>query len=216
VSDEASNDPAAGDGPSVSDQDLLRRARSGDRSALQALLARHMDWLRAYVGRRMHQGLRRELDSTDAVQDVLLGALRSDLLRQASDPDHFRALLAKAAERDLIDRVRHARRARRDRRREQSMHGDTSFRSRAPVDSGTRPSQAAIRGERMAWIRLAMHRLSPSDRELLELRVWRGLGFDAIGDRLDLAPDAARMRVNRALARLARAVEALKGRGEAD
>ena len=47
-------------------------------------------------------------------------------------------------------------------------------------------------------------------RELLELRVWRGLDYDAIGDRLDVAPDAARMRVNRALGKLAKAVEALK------
>lgn len=207
MQDGSQNSDTGGD-----DHELLRRARGGDRAALQKLLDHHMDWLRRFVRSRMRQGLRRDLDSTDAVQDVLLGALRSDLLRQATDVEHFRALLAKAAERDLIDRARYTRRARRDRGREQSVHGDTSWRSRAPVDSGTRPSQAAIRGERMAWIRLAMQRLSPSDRELLELRVWRGLDFDAIGDRLDVAPDAARMRVNRALGRLARAVEALKSR----
>ena len=142
---------------------------------------------------------------------MILGVLRTEGLGSVRDVDHFRGLLARAAERDVLDRLRFHTRARRDRRRERSLHGDSSWSMLAPPDSSTRPSQHAIRGERVAWIRLAMARLGASDREVLELRVWKSMGYEEIGRQLRLDPDAARMRVNRALKRLAKVVEALRG-----
>lgn len=57
-----------------------------------------------------------------------------------------------------------------------------------------------------------MERLTQTDREVLELRVWQGMDYPAIGVALDLQPDAARMRTQRALQRLAKTVESMRGR----
>ena len=198
---------------SSDDPELLRRARAGDRAALHALVLRHADWLRAVVRRRLHPSLRREFDSADMLQDVMVGLLKTTALQTAKDPDHFKALLARAVERDVLDALRHAGRARRARAREHTLHGDSSWAARPPRDSVTRPSQHAIRDERVAWIRLAMQRMAPAEREILKLRVWEGLEFQQIAERLELSPDATRMRLNRALKRLAQTIEALKARG---
>ena len=56
-----------------------------------------------------------------------------------------------------------------------------------------------------------MLRLAPEDQHVLQRRVFDGQPFATLAAELDVAEDTARMRVNRALARLARAVAALRG-----
>ena len=64
-------------------QQLLDSARAGDAAARQRLFDRHRDALRRAVGLRMDPVLRRRLDASDIVQDVLVEAHRrlSDYLR---------------------------------------------------------------------------------------------------------------------------------------
>ena len=193
------------------DAELLRAARGGEQDALHVLITRHVDWLRDRVRRRLQPQMRRELDSDDFLQNVLLGVLKSPAVREARDVDHLRALLVHVIEKDLLDQVRWATRKRRDRGREQSLHADSSWVGGKPEHSVTRPSESAHRNERVEWIRAAMERLTQSDREVLELRVWKGMDYPAIAEHVGLQPDAARMRTQRALQRLAKTVEAMRG-----
>ena len=66
-------------------------------------------------------------------------------------------------------------------------------------------------------MRLALELLEPEDRQVLLLRQWQELEFAAVGARMGLSEDAARMRFQRALPKLAKKLEALRsGRGLGD
>jgi RNA polymerase sigma factor (sigma-70 family) len=189
---------------------LLQRARGGDHAAITVLIERNLEWLREQVRRRLHGGLRRELESADLVQDVvasLLGAASGAVVR---DEEHFRALLLRVVDADVHDRLRWQGRARRDRRREAALPADSSTPGFRPFDSVTRPSQHADRAERLAWVRVALLRLPPDDQLLLQRRIWQQMPFAQIAAECAISEDAARMRTNRALARLAQAVAALR------
>ncbi len=188
---------------------LLQRARGGDRAAIHALIERNLDWLREQVRRRLRGGLRRELDSADLVQDVVVSLLGAGNEMAVRDEEHFRALLVRVVDADVHDRLRWAGRERRDRRRETPLTVDGTTPGARPLDSITRPSQYADRSERLAWVRVAMLRLPPDDQLLLQRRIWQQQPFTQIAAECAISEDAARMRTNRALARLAQAVAAL-------
>ncbi len=190
---------------------LLLRARSGDHSAVHALIERNLEWLQARVRRRLNATLRREMDSGDLLHDVVASLLTGSAGQAVQDEEHFRALLVRVIDADVRDRLRWQRRDCRDRRREQVLPGDGSSTTGTPVDSVTRPSEHIDRNERTAWIRAAMLRLAPDEQSLLQQRVWGQRSFVAIAAELGIAEDAVRMRVNRALAKLARAVAVLRG-----
>lgn len=186
--------------------DLLARARAGDQIAIHALIEQNLAWLHARVRNRLSQGMRRDLDSGDLLHDVVAGLLQSPAGREVHDLEHFRALLLRVLEADLRDHLRWQQRERRDRRREQPI-GEGST---APFDSATKPSEHADRADRTAWIRAAMLRLSAEDQDLLRQRIWAQRSFADLAREQGVAEDAVRMRVNRSLARLAKAVAALR------
>jgi RNA polymerase sigma factor (sigma-70 family) len=188
---------------------LLRRARGGDRAAIHTLIERNLDWLRAHVRRRLRAPMRRELESADLLHDVVVSLLGAGGCLAITDEEHFRALLVRVVDADVHDRMRWQGRARRDRRREVPPDTDSS-RADLPLESVTRPSQHVERNERIAWVRVAMLRLPPDDQLLLQRRIWQGQPLAQIAAECAISEDAARMRVNRALARLAQAVAALR------
>ena len=58
--------------PAESSLDLLERARAGDASALDALMARHLPRLRRWASGRLPRWARDVADTQDLVQDTLL------------------------------------------------------------------------------------------------------------------------------------------------
>jgi RNA polymerase sigma-70 factor (ECF subfamily) len=60
------------DNNSAESVDLIERARSGDRAALNALLARHRDRLRRMVEMRLDTRLQARLDASDVVQEAYI------------------------------------------------------------------------------------------------------------------------------------------------
>ncbi len=187
---------------------LLRRWHEGDREALGELIARDLPWIREHVHRRLGPGLRAHADTNDFVQDAFVEVLRTGPRFLVSDQEHFRALLARIVENVLRMRHRHLHRQRRDVAKEQRIG------SGAVLDldgSQTRPSQAAMRSESESWLQLGLELLDAEDREVVLLRQWDGLSFNEVGQRLNIAEDAARMRFSRALARLARLVKRVRG-----
>lgn len=196
--------------PAATMGELLRRARGGDRAAVHELIERNLPWLRARVRRRLGAELRRELDSGDLVNEVVLSLLGADGRVEVRDEDHFKALLVRVVDADVRDRVRFQRRECRDRGREHALLVDGGSTTGTPLDSVTRPSHHLDRQERVAWIRAAMLRMAPDDRRILRRRIWDQAPFHVLAAELGIAEDAARMRVNRALSRLAQAVSSLR------
>jgi RNA polymerase sigma-70 factor (ECF subfamily) len=195
--------------------ELLRRWHGGDRGALDALLQRDLPWLRERVRQRLGDLLREKGDPDDYVQEIVVEVLQYAPRFLLEDRRQFRALLARIVENTLRDRDEWFRRKRRDLHKERPIPTDTVLWLDRPRDSVTRPSQHAIQDEQRAYTRLAMELLDGDDRKVLLLREWDGLSFAEIGAQLGTSENAARMRFQRAMQRLAREVERLvQGRVE--
>jgi len=55
--------------------------------------------------------------------------------------------------------------------------------------------------------------LDPYDRKIIVLRQWEGLSYQQIASELEVTPEAARMRHNRAVGRLSEQIGALRRQG---
>lgn len=195
--------------------DLLRRWHSGDRDALAQLVRYNLPWLTEHVRAHLGNRLRAHEESQDHVQEAVLDVLTYGPRFEIANNAHFRALLARIVENNLRDRGRWLGRERRDVRRNQPIPSDTVLQLDPPVRCVTRPSEAGARAEReeeKEWIRLAVDLLEPRDRDAVWLRVFEGLSFEAIGQRLGTSANAARLRHRRALPRLAKKIRELTQR----
>jgi RNA polymerase sigma-70 factor (ECF subfamily) len=186
---------------------LLRRWHGGDGAALAALIEHDLPWLRTVVQARMGAELAARNDADDVVQQALVNVLQYGPRFEADDVGAYRALLACIVENTIRKLLRDGRREKRWAGREEPLPSDSVVALAAGV---TRPSAAADRNERRAWIQLGLELLDARDRELVLLRQWQGLSFADIGARFGVAEDAARMRFERALRRLAEAVARLR------
>jgi len=182
----------------------------GDPTALAALLERNLDWIHQRVSRRLGPVLRKKGETCDYVQDAMVQFLRYGPRIQVNDEGHFRALLARIVENTLSDQHDWFTRARRRVSREHPLPGDSVLSLDEPRDTVTTPSKAAQHHEEEALIRLGMELLDPEDRNIIALRQWENLPFHQIGERLGITPEAAGKRHNRAVARLAKKVGALR------
>ncbi|MCR9247471.1 MAG: RNA polymerase sigma factor [bacterium] len=185
-------------------------AHSGDYEAMQALLAEHLPWIEQHVRRKLSKLLRRDGETQDFVQEAVLEVLREGPKFALENRDGFRSLLARIVENNLRDRYRHLFRECRDIRRQRAIPSDSVLVLDDAVRRVTEPPANAERGEREAWMNLAVEMLAPGDREVVRLRVWEGQQFAEIGRTLGLGEDAARKRYGRALPRLARKLEMLR------
>lgn len=188
--------------------ELLARWRSGDPAALAELLEGQLDWLRGYVRRRIGPHLRVHDDSVDFVQQALLDLLEQDATIRIDGPGTLRALLARIVDNDVRDRNKWLRRAKRDPAREERDVRDSAL-GGALVEQTT-PSLAAHRRETSRWLRAALDALSDEDREVIRLHEWERLSHEEIGRRLGISTDAARVRFQRALPRLAAKVAEIR------
>ena len=121
-------------------QQLLDAARAGDAAARSDLLERHRDALARMVGLRMDPLLKRRLDASDIVQDVLVEAHRrlADYLEQRADA--VSPLAASPGARPLDRRASPASRSRAEKPRSRATAGRGRRRS-----LGARSGGAAAR-----------------------------------------------------------------------
>jgi RNA polymerase sigma-70 factor (ECF subfamily) len=195
---------------------LLHRWHAGERAALEQLLAEHIGWIHAQVEARLGPLLRARGETVDYVQNALVAALQYTPRFVTADRQQFRALLARIVENHLRDAHDHHRAVRRSPARERPPPTDSVLELDRPQLSTAGPPTAAGANEGAAWVRLALELLEPPDREVVLLRQWHGLEFAAIGERLGVTEDAARMRFQRALPKLAAEVVRLRsGAGDA-
>jgi RNA polymerase sigma factor (sigma-70 family) len=201
--------------PSATDV-LLRRSHGGDRAALDVLIAANLDWVCERVHDRLGPLLRAKGETQDYVQDVVLDVLRSGPRFVTADQAQFRALLCRIVENVLADHWHGLHAQRRDVSRERPLPSDSVLELDAPSAGTTRPAEAAARAEETEWIRLALELLPAADRQILWLREWSGRAFPDIARELGIAEDAARMRFQRAVPRLAEQLERLRAGRLAD
>lgn len=187
---------------------LLRRWHDNDTEALSILLERDREWLQRQVSRRLGRRLREFGDTNDYVGEVTLRALKWTPRFVVADRTHFRSILLRIAENTLRDEAEKARAKMRSLRREIPLDNETVL-DLDNSDSGV--SSPIVSKERRAWLLLALDVADVTDRDVILLRVWRGASYQLIGKELGVSPDAARMRFQRALAKLKSILEDLRG-----
>ncbi len=186
--------------PSADSPALQRRAQQGDGSALDSLIARHLEWVRACVRRRLGGVHRRDGDTMDYVQEALSKVLRYGPELTVDDDRQFRAIVAKIVENHLHDRFHHLTAEMRDVRREV---GDSQLGVPRSLAGGSEtPSRDAVAREDSSRLELALELLGHRDRIALRLRHDHGLPFARIGAALGVNEVAARKRHDRALVRM--------------
>lgn len=190
--------------------ELLRRWHAGDGDAFAELIRRHLPWIHARVRERLGPALREKVESADLVQDALVDVLCYGPRFTLSDENQFRALLARIVENSIRDQADRFAAKKRAAARETALPDDSVLDLDPPREPVTRPSEAAMRNESAALLRLALGLLAPRDREVIVLRQQEELSFAAIGERLGVPEDTARFRFQRALPRLAQRIEDLR------
>ena len=175
--------------------DLLRRARRGDRSAIEALFERLAPWLRRRAHGRLPAWARDIIDTGDLVQDALLNTFRRIAGFESRSSVAFRAYLLRAVDRRVQDEMRRV--GRRGIRSDLEEEGLLQTGDPSPLDR-------LIDDE--AWGRYlqALARLDPRKRRLIVGRAELGYSFQqlALIDQR-ASPGAARIALRRALMRLA-------------
>lgn len=181
------------DGPADATGHLLKRAKAGDREALELLFARHASTLRRWASGRLPRWARDVADTQDLVQDVVLQVFkRMDAFEPRGD-GALQAYLRQA----VMNRIRN------ELRRKGRRPSFEDLEDEAPGDR-TSPLEAAIRQEQLDRYDRALSRLSEQDRDLIVARAEVGLTYEEIAGALGKPSwNAARMATARALLRLA-------------
>ena len=189
--------------------DLLREVKDGDSQAVERLLARHRESLHRMIELRMDQRIKRRVDVSDVVQDVLIEANRrlKDYLQNPGMAFHL--WIRQIAKDRLIDaHRRHRVSAKRSIDREQPsfVRGAVDQSSLDVVaqlsDPAMTPAAAASQRELAAQVETVIARLGESDREIILMRHYEQLNNGEIAAALGLSEPAASMRYLRAIRRL--------------
>jgi RNA polymerase sigma-70 factor (ECF subfamily) len=190
--------------------ELLLRWNEGDAGALQSLLEKHMEWIRATVTRQLGPELRSKLETGDLVQEAMLDFLQYGPRIKPANGGQFRAVVSAIVINALRDRYAWFRAKRRDMARETSLSRDTAIDLARDVAGDPAPDEQAAQAELEVRIRLVLELMPPAFRQVVILRDWESRSFVDIAAELHLTADAARMRYKRGLARLRAGLEALR------
>jgi RNA polymerase sigma-70 factor, ECF subfamily len=207
----ASSDPPAdrsgfADGDPRDVDQLTRAATSGDRGALEVLLTRMLPDLRAFVRLRAGRMVQRHDQHSDIVQSVCREILEGAERFEHPGEDAFRRWLFTTTLRKLSARRDHHAAAQRD--AVHDAYGATDQESLLGVYGRiATPSQHAAVREELERVEAAMQTLDDEDRALIVLARIAQIPREAIARELGIGVGAVRMRLHRALAKLAVALE---------
>jgi RNA polymerase sigma-70 factor, ECF subfamily len=173
--------------------DLVERAQRGDRSALSALLLRHVPLLRRWAHGRLPRWARALGDTADLVQDAVLNTLRRLDQFEAKGEKALQAYLRLAVQNRIVDIVRRS-----DvRTRGGEVTGDEPDRSQPS------PLALAITAQEQDRYRSALARLKKEDQTLIVGRLDLGYSYDQLALATGRSSaDTARVAFRRALTRL--------------
>jgi RNA polymerase sigma factor (sigma-70 family) len=172
--------------------ELLVRAQSGDRSAVEAMLQRALPRLRQWVHGRIPPVARGVMDTNDLVQETALHVMRR--------LDHFTPRHVGAMQGYLrltvLNRIR-------DEMRKITRHAVPGELPEDLQSDDISPLELVIKAEGYKQYREGLLRLSPRERELVVARVELQWNHQEIANHCGIRnTNAARMAVSRALNRL--------------
>lgn len=180
---------------------LIRKAKSGDDEALDALFKRYSARVLHAARLRLGPGLRGKLESQDVVQEAFVRAVKGFDRFEVRHEGAFLHWLGRLVTNVIKDRADYFGAAKRS-----AEHVDAADLPLASQDPT--PSRRAEADEEVERLMRALDRLPEEDREVIVQRDVEELPFAEIGRLCSRTEDAARMRYVRAKARLAELLQA--------
>ncbi len=187
-------------------EELVEQAAAGDRAAVDALVARYLPDVHAYLRLRAGPMVLARESTADLAQSVCREVLEHvERFRYPSEAA-FRRWLFTTALRKILDRKKYYLAARRDALRE--IHPDRPTDAQASqlwdcYQTFSSPSGKVMLREEVERVEAAFAVLSESDREIVTLAHVVGLSRAEIAEQLGKAEGAVRIQLFRAMARLA-------------
>ena len=187
--------------------ELLSAARSGDRDALGRLLQWYANYLGILASTQLDRRLRRRLNPSDIVQEAMLAAHRDFPAFRGQTQGELlcwlRAILINVLHRSFD---RHVKVEKRDIRREISIdevsirmeESATKMAALLPAQCDS-PSAALRAKERGLELADQLSKLKPDYRDVIVLRIVKGLSFEEIAHEMGRSNGAVRMLWLRAL-----------------
>jgi RNA polymerase sigma-70 factor (ECF subfamily) len=181
--------------------DLIKRVRAGDDTAASKLMQRYEPQVRRLIRVRLTDpAMRRQMDSVDICQSVMGDFFARAALGQfeLATPEDLIKLLATMARNKLLGHVRKQHAGRRSvKRLENAGAEDMAIAARTPTAS------RIVSGREM--LQHLRSRLTDDERYLADQRAL-GRSWAEIAQELGAQPDALRMKLSRALDRVAPAL----------
>ena len=201
-------------------EELLLGAKEGNEACINRLIERHRDAVLRMVQMRLDQKIRRRVDVSDVVQDVMIDASRRLQEYIANPVMPFHLWLRHIAKDRIIDaHRRHRGSQKRSVDREQGLavpgaddHSTMDLAAHL-CDGELTPAAAATQREMAERVEAAITELGEQDGEIIIMRHYEQLSNQEVAQALGLSEPAASMRYLRAVRRLR---EMLTGRGDSE
>jgi RNA polymerase sigma-70 factor (ECF subfamily) len=192
-------------------EQLLQRARRGNRAALGQLLQLYDHYLALLARLQIGKRLQGKLDPSDLVQETFLEAHRDFAQFCGSSEAEFVSWLRQILATNLANLVRHyygtrRRNVRLERELAVDLDQSSQVLDRGLAAAQSTPSQQAARREQAVLLADALGRLPPDYREVIILRHLEGLTFPEVARRLGRTQDSVEKLWARGLARLRRSL----------
>ncbi len=183
------------------DEKLVARTLTGDRSAFRVLVERHY----ANVFRLCRSILKSSEDAEDATQEVFVRVYQA--LGQFAGRGAFGAWLRRLTVNHCLNRVQSASAKVASRSTSLDLLADT-----LPAAYEDDPEERLLRNEDRAKIKQELNELPPSQRAALSLRLIEGLSYEEIADMMGVPVNSVRSWLHRGRARLRETLkEVVKG-----
>ncbi len=195
------------DGELSDSLELVRKAKQGDDSAFSELLNRYYLRMLPFVRSRFNADLRAQMESSDALHEAMLNAIKGFEHFQVRSNKELAAWFMRVIENYLISAARAGRAQRRDRNREVPFDGlksssdDTAPRA-APADPHAGPLDLTAQREQKRIYIECLEALEPEQRQVIQLRHGKNQSWSDIAEIMGRSPDASRMLYARALVQL--------------
>jgi RNA polymerase sigma-70 factor (ECF subfamily) len=180
------------------DQELIRRAISGDRPALERLLLDHYDPLLRHIDRKLPAAMQSVLEPEDILQETFAQAFRDVGRFEPRSSESFHAWLRSIAEHRLQDAVRALKRKKRggDRRRVgNAPDPNTSSMAELVEMLSARdrsPSRSFVRREAVRAVQVAIAGLPEDYQEAIRLHYFEGKSLEETAAMMDRTTGAIR------------------------
>lgn len=202
--------------PTESDE-LITRASRGEAAAVDTLLERYLPGLRQMVQHRMGEAIRARESGSDIVQSCCREVLHHLDRYQYDGEEGFRNWLYTMAIRKIKNRHRFYQALKRSPGSDEAVRDSLVDPARQSfVKSSETPSREAIKNEELAHVQQLLNDLPEMYRKIISMVYLDQLSHSEIALRLGITPSHARVKLTRAMARLARMARAreTRGRGE--